>query len=193
MKIKILAILSAFASLFLTLGVSGCGSSPSAPLTAAQFGAKYKFSPTDISGWQLDPTNSNAFQVLDESTSDNLTTLIDGGAGLYTDRGCTMTVYQSLVGPNGETADPVYAMDFGTAAHATAMFNYQAGNLTSTPVSVPGFGSSVAIGYSALASTTVYAHFSAMYFELTLSGFADQTSPYQTAAQFLTVFQTKTN
>jgi len=183
----------AFVCLSLALGTAGCGSSPSSSaLTPTALGAKYKVSATDITGWQLDPADPNAFQVLDESTSKNLVTLIDGGAGAYTDRGCTVTIYQSLVGPNGEIAGPVYAMDFGTAANATTMFNYSKDSYSATDT-VPGFDASVAIGHAALVSVTVFAHFGAMYFEMTLSGFSDQTAAYQGAAQFLNVFKSRMN
>jgi hypothetical protein len=40
---------------------------------------------------------------------------------------------------------------------------------------------------------TVFAHFGAMFFKFTVSGFDDSTSAYQGAAQILTVLKAKTN
>jgi hypothetical protein len=189
----------AVVSLFLAVGGSGCGSSPSTsgPLSATALGAKYKFSPTDIAGWQLDPNDPTSFQVLDESTPNNLIRFMDGGADAYTNAGCRVTVYQSLVGPNGEIAGNFFSMDFVSDAQATAMFNSKKSDYSASDP-IAGFDGSVAIGHSvfiggSLSMVNVFAHFKAMYFELTLSGFADQASFYQGAAQLVNVAKSKTN
>ena len=200
MEIKTIGTRVAAVCLLMGLSGPGCGSSPSSgPLTATELGVKYKFSPTDIPGWQVDPdpNDTTAFQVLDESTSNNLVRYIDGGADAYTNAGCRVTVAQTLAGPNGEIAGPFYAMDFVTEAQATAMFNSKKADYSASDT-IAGFDSSTAIGKAVnilgtIVSVTVFAHFKAMYFELTLSGFPDQTSFYQGAAQFLNVLKSKTN
>jgi len=113
------------------------------------------------------------------------------GAGAYTDQGCKVTVYESLVGPNDQNA-MLYAMDFGTSANATNMFNIQQSTYSATDA-IPGFDSTVAVGHKALVSVTVYAHINAMYFELTISGAGDNTLAYQEAGNFLTVLKAKSN
>jgi hypothetical protein len=195
-EIKGIKTVLAVVSLLLSLSGLGCGSNATSTQSAATaLGQKYKLSANDVAGWQLDPTNSSAFQVLDESTSINLVTLIDGGAGVYTDRGCKVTVAESLVGPivdgSPQTA-MLYAMDFGTSANATTMFGYQQSTYSASD-SIPGFDASVAVGHAGLVSVTVYAHINEMYFELVIGGAADSTSAYQEAAQFLTVLKSKTN
>jgi hypothetical protein len=180
------------ASFFLLFGGSQCGSSNSSsgPPTAPELGAKYTLSSTDLPGWQLDANDPP--QVLEEGTAKDLYSLIDGGSETYTDAGCTVTVYEKLLGTSPHTA-VIYAMYMGTDAKATAFFDDQKGRLVAND-SVPGFGASVAGGYAGLASETVIAHFGTMFIRLTISGFGDNsTSALQAAAQFLTVLQSKTN
>ncbi|MGA7740963.1 MAG: hypothetical protein ABSF35_06045 [Polyangia bacterium] len=82
-------------------------------------------------------------------------------------------------------------MDFGTAANATSMFTYEQG-LNSAAVPIPQFDVSAAIGVSVLGGITAYAHFNASYFEVQLTGYADQASAASVATQFLQVLQSKT-
>ena len=180
------------ASFFLLLGGAACGSSNSGPPTAAELGVKYKFSPTTLPGWQLDPNDTGNFKVLEEGTPADLESVMDGGSTTYTDAGCTISVYEKLAGTYPQTAT-FYVMYFGTDASATAIFNDQKGHLVAND-SIPGFDASVAGGYAGLASETAIAHFGAMFIRLTVSGFGDDsTSAYQVAAQVLTVLQSKTN
>jgi hypothetical protein len=167
-----------------------CESSPSS-IDPAALGQKYKFSATDLPGWQLDQNDPAAFLVLQEGTDADLFSLIDGGADTYTNAGCTVTVYEELVGTYPQTAT-LYAMYFGTDVEATAFFDYEKSVLASSD-SIPTFDPHVASGYSGLATETALAHFGAMFFKLTMSGFANATSAYQRAAQFLAVLRSKTN
>ncbi|HJX64406.1 MAG TPA: hypothetical protein VJ860_10710 [Polyangia bacterium] len=199
MEIRVARTCLAVASLFLLLGGSGCGSSNSnaapptaadaGPPTAAELGARYKLDPNDVPGWQLDPSDSQAFQILDESTPTNLLSFMDGGADLYTNAGCTVTLYESLVSANQEIA-VIWAMYFGTDAKATAMFQT---NSVGASVSIPNYNASAAIGKSALVLHVVYAHIGAMYYEMQMSGFTDATSAFQAASQILNVFKSKTH
>jgi len=180
-----------FVSAVLLFSGSSCGSSNSGPLTSAELGAKYKFSTTTLPGWQLDPNDSGNFLVLQEGTDNDLFSAMDGGSNTFTNAGCTMSVYEHLVATYPQSAT-FYAMYMGTDANATTLFNSQVTTYTATD-SIPGFDPSVAAGYGALISHTVFVHFGAMFFRLVISGITDATSAYQAAAQFLTVFKTETN
>jgi hypothetical protein len=184
-----MTIRSALVCLFLGLGASGCGSGTSGPLTATQFGERYKFSNNTVPGWTQAPaTDSNAYNVYDGG--DELVTRLDGG-DMYTSNGCRVSMYQDLVGPNQET-NTVVAMDFVTATQATAMFQIQQQN--GATISITGYDPSVALASSfSLGGETVYAHFKASYFELWPSGFTDATSAGEAAKQFLDILKGRTN
>ena len=127
-------------------------------------------------------------------TGDELVQHIDGAAGVYTDNGARVEMYQSLVGPDPELAY-FYAMDFVTEPMAAAMVVWEQAQRTS-PTTIPGYDQSVAVGYGSLSSLVVYAHFKATYVELTITGFGDQGSTCTAcplAAKFLQVLSSKTN
>jgi len=192
MEIRAARTCFAVTSLFLILGGSSCGSNNSGPPTAAQLGKQYKLSPTDVAGWQLDPNDSANFQILEEGKPNNLESFMDGNSDLYTNAGCTISIYESLVGPTPYTAT-FYAMYFGTAASATAMFGAQQVTYAASDT-ITGFDPAVAIGYGGAAHRTIFAHFDAMYIELVVSGYgSDSTSAYDAAAKILTVLKAKTN
>jgi hypothetical protein len=175
-------------------GGTGGGGSTGATLTAAQFGDKYKFSATDLAGWTpADPaTDSTAYNVY--NGGDELVGRLDGG-DIYTSKGCRVSMYQDLIGPDPEICTLV-AMDFVTDAQATGMFTFQEGPSGEAPaaVSIPGYAASDAIGSSfALGGQNMFAHFKASYFELQFSGFTDATSAGAAAKQFLDVLKAKTN
>jgi hypothetical protein len=186
----------AVASLFVVFGTSGCGSSPSsAPLTADQYGAKYKFADSAISGWTQDTSSGTPHYW----AGTDLVTVVDGAAGFYENDGFRQGMYQDLQGP-GYNYCTFWAMDFGTAANATTMFNDKKAEQGAS-VTVPGYDLSVAAGNISPFSDPVFAHFGASYFELQLSGFGDQTPTTGTgcttacsaAAQFLALLKSKTN
>jgi hypothetical protein len=190
MEIRAARTCFAVTSFLVLLGGAGCGSGGQS--MAAELGQQYKLSPTDVAGWQLDPNDSANFQVLQEGTPNNLESFMDGNSDLYTNAGCTISIYESLVGPTPYTAT-FYAMYFGTAASATAMFSAQQTTYAASDT-IPGFDSSVAIGFGGTAHRTIFAHFDAMYIELVVTGYgSDSTSAYQAAAKILTVLKAKTN
>lgn len=171
-------------------GTGGGGSTGSATLTPAQFGDKYKFSTTDVSGWgPADPaTDPTAYNVY--NGGDELVGRLDGG-DVYTSRGCRVSMYQDVAGPDPEICT-VVAMDFVTSDNATTMFAYQ--QTSGASLAIPGYGASDALGSNfALGGQNVFAHFKASYFELQLSGFTDATSAGAAAKQFLDVLKAKTN
>ncbi len=155
------------------------------------FGRRYRISDNEVTGWKqnTDP-NQDTFSLW---VGDELFSHIDGGADLYLNRGCLVSMYQYMVGPNGPDSQVcmVIAMDFSTAAQADSMFRLQ--KETST-VLIPDYESSVAIAYPGiLGNITVYAHFKAIYFELMLSGYVDQNASCLIASQLLKVLELKTH
>ena len=102
MEIKLVKTFSPVLCLVLCLGISGCGSSPSAsprPLDPPAFGQDYKFADNEMKGWTLDPA-SDAFWV---GTDLIAGTSIDGAAQAYTDQGFVQGMFQTLDGPNLQT------------------------------------------------------------------------------------------
>ena len=194
MEIRVARTCLAVASFSLLLFGSGCGSSNSSAPTAAELGAKYKFSATDVPGWQLDPNNpEGAFKVLEEGKQGHdLYSLIDGGSDTYTNAGCAVTVFEDFRGAGLQTAT-LYAMYMGTEAKATDFFIYETQQLLAT-ASIPGFDASVAAGKASGSSGTAYAHFGTMFIKLTMSGFdGDATAEYQAAVPILNVLKSRTN
>jgi hypothetical protein len=177
--------------LSLLIGFNGlaCGSSPSsAPLTADAFGAQYKFADNEISGWTQDPSDPYSTY-----TGEEYVQKVDGAAGAYTEKGCRVTMYQSLVGPDPDLCT-VLAMDFVTDTQANTMFTWKKQDQNATIV-IPPYDASVAIASSTLTGMNVIAHFKASYFELALSGFGAQTgqcTACPVAVQFLDMLKSKT-
>ena len=186
-----MTIRAALVCLFLGSSASGCGSG-SGPLSATEFGSKYKFSDNEVPGWTqtpVSPTEPSPYNVYDGQVE--LDGRIDGG-DVYSSRGCRVSMYQDLTGSGTEICTAI-AMDFVTADKATGMFAFQQQNKGAS-IAVPGYGASDALASAfTLGGQNVYAHFSASYFELWLSGFDDDTSAGAAAKQFLDVFKSKTN
>lgn len=185
-----MTIRAALACLFLGLSASGYNSGNS-PLSATEFGNKYKFTDNEVPGWTQTPvsaTEPSPYNVYDGGAA--LRGRIDGN-DVYSPRGCRVSMYQDLTGPSQEICTAT-AMDFVAADNANGMFAYR--QLKDASVAVPGYGASDALASTfALGGETVYAHFKASYFELSLSGFDDDTSAGAAAKQFLDVFKSKTN
>ena len=196
-----MTIRSALVCLFLGLSASGCGSGTSGPLSAADFGKKYKFSDNEVPGRTQTPVSDTDQNPYVFYATDPFPGWVDGdpgscaevpmdGGDVYTPNGCRVAMFQDLVGPNSATNRAI-AMDFVTADKATAMFTYMQQNGYST--SIAGYDGSTALGSSTLGGINVTAHFKASYFEVWLSGFADTTSAGAAAKLFLDVFKSKTN
>lgn len=193
-EIKLVKTFSPVLCLVLCLGISGCGSSPSAsprPLDPPAFGQDYKFADNEMKGWTLDPA-SDAFWV---GTDLIAGTSIDGAAQAYTDQGFVQGMFQTLDGPNLQTCT-IRAMDFATADKAAGMYKVALDNFVSQATAIPSYASSVATGNAAQSGLSVYAHFGASYFEVLLSGLGDQTATCTECAvaqTFLDKLKQKTN
>lgn len=194
MEMKTMKTVLASVVVFLGLGGSGCGSNattPSGPLDKTAFGNKYKLADNAVAGFKQDPTDPTGYLTY---TGDELVQSIDGAAGVYTEYGARVEMFQSLVGPDPELAN-FYAMDFVTDAKATAMVAWEQ-TQTNAATTIPGYAPSVAVGNGSISGLVVYAHFKATYIELAISGFGDQGSTCSAcsmAAQFLQVLSSKTN
>jgi hypothetical protein len=179
----------------------GCGSSTSSTPTSnndsgtasnsstpSAFGKKYAFTSNQVSGWSQDP----ASDALWTGAGTDLHLRIDGGDSAYTSKGCLLAMYQEMVGPNGESCT-VVAMDFGTETQALDMFTYEQQH-TAASIAIPQYDASVAVASSAIGGITAYAHITASYFEVQLTGFGDQEdTAAQSATQFLDILKAKTN
>jgi hypothetical protein len=156
------------------------------------FSPIFKFADNELPGWIQDTnTVSNPFTVW---KGEDLVGLIDGGADLYVNRGCMMSMYQNLVGPNGPDSQvcTVAAMLCGTSAQADTIFAYQKFN-NEASVTIPQFDTSVAIANGGLfGNITVFAHYKTMYFELALTGYYDQNASCLEAEQILKILESKT-
>jgi hypothetical protein len=155
------------------------------------FGQKYKFADNEIAGWKqnTDSADTVPFAVYTDVTL--APCRIDGAAPAYTSKGCKLAMYQEMVGPSPNACE-VIAMDFVTEDNATSMVTYQQ-KQTSAAVTIPQYDLSVAIAYPVISGITVFAHFKASYFEVSLTGYADQNAATQDAALFLNVLKSKSN
>jgi hypothetical protein len=189
MQIRTSSAFFVFGCLFLVAGISGCGSSPSSPaVDPAAFAKKYTIADNQIQNWTQDPSTDPS----DNWSGTNLISSgIDGGNERYDSKGFRQGLFQTLDGPNGQICN-LRDMDFGTDTNATAMFTYSVQGSGST-LPVPPFAISVAAGETVMGGATVFAHFKASYFEVSMTGYADTTSAISDAAQFLTVLQTDSN
>jgi hypothetical protein len=164
---------------------AGCGSSPSSPSTTpldpTAFGLKYKIADNQINGWTEDPSGYWTGTNLIESG-------IDGGNMAYDSNGFRQGMFETLVdGPDQKCY--LRAMDFGDDAHASKMFS-DAVKSNAASIAIPPFDISVAAADSVIGGIKTVAHFKASYFEVSLTGYADQNSAISDAALFLTELQT---
>ena len=179
--------------LFLASIASGCGSSPSGsprPLDPNAFAQDYRFADNDVNGWTQDPASDGFWAGTDLVGG----TSIDGAAGAYTDQGFVQGMFQMLVGPSSQTCT-IRAMDFGTVAHAKAMYESAVKNSVFEATAIPTYDPSIATGQAAQSGLTAYAHFGASYFEVYLSGLGDQTltcTQCPVAQQFIAKLEAKT-
>jgi hypothetical protein len=173
---------------------SGGNSAGPTVLSPTEFGQKFKFADNALPGWtqakaDVDPAAFNVY-----TSTDDLVARIDGAADAYA--GFRVAVFQDLMGPDPQTCN-VVTMDFVTAAKATDKFTYQKDNGATT--TIPGYDGTVATASTNLTGINVYAHFNALYFELQMSGYMDQSQNLDlnkatsAAAQFLAVLKTKSN
>jgi len=170
---------------------AGGGSSGPRPIDPTAFAQDYKFVDNEISGWTQDPASDGFWAGTDLIAG----TSIDGAAQAYTDQGFVQGMFQNLDGPNAQFCT-VRAMDFGTAAHATAMYASAKTTSITQSTAIPTYDLSIAIGNAAPSGLSVYAHFGASYFEVFLSGLGDQRSTCMecpVAQQFLDVLKQESN
>jgi hypothetical protein len=121
---------------------------------------------------------------------DSLYNLLDGGAPQYLNKGCLVTGFQRCNNPDGALAE-IKVMDFGKDSNATGMFKQMQSNNIGSIVTDPLFPDSMVLVTPNMGGATGYAHFSNIYVELSVTGFADQQNAIQTLNLFLTFYQNK--
>ncbi|MGA3051658.1 MAG: hypothetical protein ABSE00_07050 [Chitinispirillaceae bacterium] len=143
----------------------------------------FKLFNTSISGWSENMNPSDSFYIYNNQ---GLEGLLDGGAEIYINGGSIETLVQDMGGPNSEQVID-YVVQFNDSAQAATVYSEW---LTSTtPIdSIPGFSKNVAFGTYAL-SGNVYAHLGKYMFWMETNGFQNQTLAFQTASQFLGLFE----
>jgi hypothetical protein len=138
---------------------------------------------TDISPW----TEAAAGGFI-AFTASNMTTLVNGGAPQYIDKGLVSGFEQNMA--NGTKTAKIWVTDFGTASNASAMYaqkDTENGNKTKAK----NFELTVAeLDNSPLDGVVAYAHFGKYYLELTFS-ISDKSEAGTTASNFIEVFNAK--
>ncbi len=147
-----------------------------------------KISNSAISGW-VESSNPDSFCIMNSAELENGgCAALDGGAGTYTNGGFVQAMFQDMAGPSGE-AIKYYVMQYTDSAAAAEIYGEALS--TTTPIdSMPGYAKSVAFGSYVLGGAA-YAHLGKFFFLLSLDGFANQTLAFQSASQFLTLFQSE--
>lgn len=169
-------------------GGSGAGGSGAA-LDLNGFGQRYKLADNEVSGFAQDSA-SGSFSLFDNT---NLTQKIDGPADGYTKRGMKLAYYQNLKAADGKRACTMVAMDFGSAANAKTMVDYQRDS-NEAKLTIPPYDGQVAIASQALTGITVYASFSALYLEVILDGYGyppDLSQATKDGTDFLKAMEAK--
>lgn len=138
-----------------------------------------------ISGWT---ENKESGYV--EYSSGTLFDLINGGADQYNDEGLVEGIQQKMTSSSGDKSYSAFVMDFGTADNATAMFEKMKLN-EADPLAIGNYIESVAFGSRHLSGINAYAHFGKYYFEITLSGYSDESLAISEAEAFLEVYEQK--
>jgi len=142
---------------------------------------------TSIAGWtESASAGPDSFMVMNAQQLEAGS--LDGGAGLYTDEsGFVQAMVQDMVGPNGEEIVS-YVMQYTLPAEAATVYSELLSQ--SSPIdSIPGYSpKSVAFG-TYVFSGNAYAQFGKFLCWMTLGGFPNQTQAFQTASQFLSLYE----
>jgi hypothetical protein len=152
-------------------------------------------------GWQIaqadagtnDYTTGGAVWT---GTADAFFNNVDGTAASYASAGCQTILVQNLanVGSAATASETavVIAADCVSAANAQTMFQSQQQLYSFESITLSGYDPSVAFAIGALGgSANAYAHFKQYYFEIDLTGYADQPTALNDLPNFLAYFSTK--
>lgn len=153
--------------------------------------SRLKINNGDVSGWTVKTSS--------EYTQDSWrSAVIDGGVDKYSkDRGFTISAVldEVLDGGSGKTIE-IYALDYGSAANATTMFDYEKTTEYSSYLELltPDYTDTVAVGeITHSPDIYVFAHFKQFYIELRTSTFSDFPTAKNIAINLLGIFETKIN
>lgn len=115
----------------------------------------------------------------------------DGGAPPYLEKGCIRTGVQVFDDPNNGTLVNSIIMDFGTDSNAVSMFNEKKIQNAGQTIKDPQYPDSVAFMVLVLGGVQGYGHYKNYYFEISPTGFSDNTLAIQTFDQFFTLYRNK--
>ncbi len=155
--------------------------------------SQLKISSTEISNWKL-ASSADSFTLW---TASNFYDDVNGGIEKYLNNGMIEVADIHMVGPVGKDgsqniiATHSFIMDYGNDSNAVAIYNYQKTLYSAEAFKLPRYSLNSAFAVSVIGGITVIAHFKKFYFELTFSGFSDQTEAANTAVQFLGLFRLK--
>jgi len=85
----------------------------------------------------------------------------------------------------------MFAMDFGTADDATAMYGILKADKGGLAIDVGNYVQTTAFGARHISGINAYAHFGKYYFEINLANYTDETAAINQAETFLEEFQQK--
>jgi hypothetical protein len=155
--------------------------------------SKLKPANNEISGWSFVQA-ADSFTLW---TPENFYDDVDGGAGIYLDKGMIEVADIHMVGPVGSggvqnvIASHSFIMDFGNDSNALNIYTYKKTTYSAETFDLPGYAVTTAFGINDLGGITVMAHIKNIYFELTFSGFSDQSQALSAAQLFLNFFKAK--
>lgn len=114
----------------------------------------------------------------------------DGGAPQYLDKGLIKTGVQTFDGQNNTMVKSMI-MDFGKDSNTVAIFLEKQMQKAGETVSDPIYPDSVAFMTLVLGGVQGYCHYKNFYFEISATGFSDNTLAIQTFDMFFNLYRKK--
>lgn len=136
---------------------------------------------SEIPDWQDLPETFSSYDT------SQLYDLIDGGATLYNEFGLNDGFYYELEKKSDQNC-AIHIMNFGNAQNSQSIYEEQKG-IISSPVAIPGFSESIALGDELLGGAIIFAHFNRFYLELSFTGYNSSEEVKADARQFLEKYQ----
>ncbi|MBN1578039.1 MAG: hypothetical protein JW913_15875 [Chitinispirillaceae bacterium] len=147
----------------------------------------FQMTDNDTAEWTRAPYESS-FRIVeraDNPEDDPLYTVINGGAVPYIDSGYQKALRQEMEGPEDQEME-FMVTDFGLAEKAASFFRFK---ITTYPdpvdLKIPGYDSTVAIGYAYYGGIAVFIRYENIYIDLALKGFFAEESIANIARSFI--------
>jgi hypothetical protein len=115
--------------------------------------------------------------------------IINGAAPPYINGGLVSGIHQQLNADSGRTIE-IFAEDFATAEKAGAMYRLKRSDFPYT-VPVENEDTAAVIAAPAIGALVVVCTIDRFYFEITISGFAEQADAEKQAAALISVYKNK--